>query len=488
MTDFILRVNGSVGRCRLLFDSKNTTLRDVKQRCAEKFSVPYEEVALTLQRNGAGGILHGDNRKLRDLGLQSGVEVFLHSLTTPVMMSSTPSLVSKGLAGQGSQLIASPKGDGASSAFSKSRKSGTRKGTKSNKEHKFKPFEKFLDETEFQITSLPLTMDYRPVKKNRHGATKLPPTISLKHQLYRHVDHLEVMNIKEMSQFVAYWRRDMAFQRAAFLIGYYKEDPHYNECGVRAVVEAVYEPPQMSHTDCVEIQSENPFLPVVERIAAALGLEIIGWVFTHLPRKKLITASEILQMGRLQLDRIHRGLHYTGYPISTFVTMTISPKEELRGEAGPDAFMLSDLGLAMIRDDLLSTNGTGEDDPLLIRQPNHDELMPMILETAQGVDKLDTDWLLVRVVDSAPKEPRSIFKRTSFPRMGRDKATFKDLRVFLQEAPALLKSYERYADFHFILYVAEVFGVDSALAICEAIMTHSAVDPAFEEVMQSLDS
>lgn len=42
----------------------------------------------------------------------------------------------------------------------------------------------------------------------------------------------------------------------------------------------------------------DPQLELVEKIAASLGLEIVGWLFTHLPREKLITSSEAIVMAR----------------------------------------------------------------------------------------------------------------------------------------------------------------------------------------------
>lgn len=49
-------------------------------------------------------------------------------------------------------------------------------------------------------------------------------------------------NFKEISGFVKYWMSSFE-NRTGFLYGYYAEDPDYN-MGVRAVVEAIYEPPQ----------------------------------------------------------------------------------------------------------------------------------------------------------------------------------------------------------------------------------------------------
>eukprot|EP01055_Gregarina_sp_Pseudo9_P000816 Gregarina_sp_Pseudo_9__815@NODE_1521_length_1527_cov_4_719086_g1409_i0_p1_GENE_NODE_1521_length_1527_cov_4_719086_g1409_i0NODE_1521_length_1527_cov_4_719086_g1409_i0_p1_ORF_typecomplete_len500_score122_26NPL4/PF05021_15/6_2e51zfNPL4/PF05020_15/4_1e14UN_NPL4/PF11543_8/1_7e07ubiquitin/PF00240_23/0_035Ubiquitin_2/PF14560_6/0_042_NODE_1521_length_1527_cov_4_719086_g1409_i0151514 len=497
---FVVRIQSNVGRCRLSLPSDGVTLGELKQRCAEKFSVPVYEVGLTLDKNGRQ-ILYGDSKKLRDLGFVAGIELFLHTQTKPVMIpcsqTSLAEVAKQRSEGTKDALSQSHKGSGVwggnstvgDNASNATRRKGTSK--KDKQKHKFKPFESFLEMTDFAVTNLALAQDFRPVVKNPMGATKLPPTISLKHQPYRHVDHLEVMNLSEISGFVSHWRSDldMLEQRAAYLIGYYRVDPHYEKNGIRAVVEAIYEPPQLSQSDCVRLLEDDPFLPTVEALAAALGLEIVGWTWTHLPRNKLITGTEVLEMGKLQLARLHKNVHYTGYPVSTFVSMTVSPKDELKGEPAPDAFMISDLGLAMIRDNLLSTSGETADDVLILRPPSKDELMPTILETAQGTNKLDTDWLLVRVVDSAPIEPRSIFKRTSFPRIGRTEPTLKDLRVFLTDVPSHLKQpYERYADFHFLLYVAKVLEIESALAICEAIMTKTGLDPAFEELLKSLDA
>ena len=84
----------------------------------------------------------------------------------------------------------------------------------------------------------------------------------------------------------------------------------------------------------------------------------------------------------------------------------------------------------MIRDGLLDETQTGDLDTMLhIRKENPDELMPTVLETTQIVDKFDCDWLLLRVNESAPKEPRSIFKRTSFPKANRDVISLDKLSV-----------------------------------------------------------
>lgn len=74
-----------------------------------------------------------------------------------------------------------------------------------------------------------------------------------------------------MNQFVRYWQEDLEMQqqRAAWLIGYFKEDSHY-ELGIRAVVEGLYEPPQVGivllHLYYVYIHMQIIFLRVLSGV------------------------------------------------------------------------------------------------------------------------------------------------------------------------------------------------------------------------------
>lgn len=42
----------------------------------------------------------------------------------------------------------------------------------------------------------------------------------------------------------------------------------------------------------------DPRRPTVNALAAALGLQCVGFLFTHLPREELLTAEEILRSAR----------------------------------------------------------------------------------------------------------------------------------------------------------------------------------------------
>ena len=56
--------------------------------------------------------------------------------------------------------------------------------------------------------------------------------------------------------------------------------------GVKAVVAAIYEPPQHGSDDGLELL-DDPHAPAVEKVAAGLGLRKVGWVFTDLEPEDL---------------------------------------------------------------------------------------------------------------------------------------------------------------------------------------------------------
>lgn len=82
------------------------------------------------------------------------------------------------------------------------------------------------------------------------------------------------MNVQALASFVRYWvqNKQTAEQRVGFLYGYYAEDPHYKG-GIRAIVEAVYEPKQKGNYDSFEIIESEKDLNKIDKLAEeGLGL------------------------------------------------------------------------------------------------------------------------------------------------------------------------------------------------------------------------
>lgn len=149
----------------------------------------------------------------------------------------------------------------------------------------------------------------------------MPPSIIAKRQEYRHVDYCQFQNFEEINGFIAHWLQTFE-NRVGILYGYYAEDPDY-ELGVRAVIEAVYEPPQQgSYKHFVFL--EDPHQGQVDRIASEMGLERVGWVFTTNDTDHYIT-SEVLQIA-CKFQREHMVDHPAGYKVSKFLTVVLRGK------------------------------------------------------------------------------------------------------------------------------------------------------------------
>jgi nuclear protein localization family protein 4 len=87
-----------------------------------------------------------------------------------------------------------------------------------------------------------------------------------------------------------------------YLYGYYSEDPNYPE-GVRANVEAIYEPPQIGETnDVIALEDSKRFM--VDMIAEALTLERIGWIFTSINQDFTLSPAEVRKIAKLQEEHI----------------------------------------------------------------------------------------------------------------------------------------------------------------------------------------
>lgn len=158
----------------------------------------------------------------------------------------------------------------------------------------------------------------------------------------------------------------------AWLYGYYSEHPHIAD-GVRVNVEAIYEPPQIGDQNGYQVL-DDPNRPNADMIAASLGLERIGHIFTSLNKEKIfLTSDQMREAARYQQE--HLVDHPEGYKVSKWVTVRVELKEDQT--IGVEAYMVSDQMVALERDNVL---GDSKDQTkMVIREPNRDEAMPAVL-------------------------------------------------------------------------------------------------------------
>lgn len=478
----IIRVISSVGISRASLPA-DATLGDLRAEIRNRIQIPDGTDVQFVISDTNVKVAGQDNEPLSKFGVEHGTCLRLVPIQTDASSPPDLSYVCIGKADvKEPEAVAAPSAPASAPLPSK-----TDEAPSTSSEPTFKSFDAFLRDNGFPISELALKQSYKSVFIERGKMNKLPSGVTVKHQPYRHVDHLELMNVDDIQNFANYWMNDleMAEQRVGWLYGYYVEDPHY-PLGIRAVCEGIYEPPQKSSLCDVELLPDD-FLPVVDRIADKFGLERIGHIITHLPRDNYLSPQDIVDCAKIQLDRAH-STHYTGYPVSTHVTCTMHPDSE--GKPALNAFMVSDTAMALVRDGTISDM---QNDPvvLTIREPRQkNEILPQIIESGKEVSSFDPSWLLIRVNDSAPIIPHSIFKYFDFPRENRGgrPVTNDAVKGFLSSRlaggldasnPAI------FSDFHLLLYLAKILDVDTALAICDAVLGTAPLDPIMVELLMA---
>lgn len=300
-----------------------------------------------------------------------------------------------------------------------------------------------------------------------------PPVITLQQQQFRMVDHVEFSDHSILNKFIDSWRQT-GVQRYGVLYGRY--EPYEDvPLGIKAVVEAIYEPPQAGELDGITLlEWENE--TQVDAIAASLGLYKVGVTFTDLvdsgagngsvlcKRHKnlyFLSCLEVIHAAKNQVRHPNPTKHSnSGKFSSKFVTCVISggPK----GEIEPRSYQVSTSAEALVRADIIS--GSTQPSQLYINASDSKRYVPDVFYSKINEYGLEVktnakptfpvDFLLVTLSDSFPLEPQPMFTQ-KFPIENRD--FFGEL----QDLSAVYKHLNggdgsQLNDFHFLVYLQKM--------------------------------
>lgn len=288
----------------------------------------------------------------------------------------------------------------------------------------------------------------------------MPPNVFLNRQVYRHVDYVSFMNSEEIELFLQSWIKGFyQKQKMGYLFGYYAEDPNYPN-GVRAIVEALYEPPQIGDETSVEPQRDSD-IDLIDQIANSLGFECIGWIFTSLKEKDIcLTSYDIRKAARYQLEYPY--IHSSGCKISRFITCVVKPSDT--GECSIEAYMVSDMCQALERDNIF--DNLRDKQLMQVRKPKKNELLPTIYMENKPSDRFDPDFFIVNLGHGVPQSKRdmNILKSYDFPVASRTEkgiVTEQMIKDYFKRHKGDLPLV-KCANFYFLLFLAKTIDVNTA--------------------------
>lgn len=255
-----------------------------------------------------------------------------------------------------------------------------------------------------------------------------PNSVTLNRQTYRHVDNVMFENASLVERFLNYWRIT-GHQRIGYLYGRYEINTDV-PLGIRAVVAAIYEPPQESTKDSIKLLPDEKE-SIVDELARSLNLKRVGWIFTDLIaddvkkgtvkhvrniESHFLSAQECIMAGYFQ-NQFPNPCRFSpsGYFGSKFVTVCVTGDD--KNQVHMEGYQVSNQCSALVRDGCLVPT---KDAPELgyVIESTDKQYVPDVFykekdsygnEVPRLARPLPVEYLLVDVPASTPLTPQFTF-------------------------------------------------------------------------------
>ncbi|KAJ3768928.1 NPL4 family-domain-containing protein [Lentinula raphanica] len=267
-----------------------------------------------------------------------------------------------------------------------------------------------------------------------------PSAITLQSQPFRMVDHLEIASTDVIDRFLQAWRRT-GMQRFGWMIGRYEP---YDKVpmGVKAVVEAIHEPPQEGELDGLTLGLPWEDEPRIRNLASQCStpMTIVGYIFTDLdPREEdrtknvykrhpgsfLMSSLEAIFAATMQSrNPMFSKSSSSGKFSSRLVTAILTGTED--GAIDVSAYQVSEQATAMVEADMIEASV----DPGIVRVKEEDRsanaarYVPDVFFSYKNEYGLEVkksakpafpvEYLMVNVTHGFPQNPVPSFQSTQF--------------------------------------------------------------------------